>query len=145
MLFETKPKGILFKAGKTFSFVLMLGFFLAVLYLIFFQYGFLGENLLLFGAAILTLVIINVVFPRVLDAIKKNELSEGMKHGAELFAEKFSHAISVATLSITYIIGVGLVFVVSRIFGKRFMEITPAKKQSYWLDKKEMGKSDEMF
>jgi hypothetical protein len=42
-------------------------------------------------------------------------------------------------------VGVGFVWLFSRLLGKRFMEIQPAKKGSYWIDKKESGKVEEMF
>ena len=145
MRFEQKPRGRLFGAGRVFSFVLMLGFFMAVLYLLFFRHGFLQSNLLLFAEAIIALVLVNVVFPRALEKMRENELSEGMKKGAHLFGEKFSQALGWVTLSITYVIGVGFVWLISRIFRKRFIEIKAVKKQSYWIEKKEMGNEEEMF
>jgi len=145
MRFEKQKHGTLFLAGKWFSFCLMLGFFMAVFYLLVFGHGLLQQNLLLFGMAIAALVVVNVVFPRALGLVRKNELSNGMEQGSRDFAEKFSHAIGAIALSITYVLGVGTVFVLSRLFGKRFMEIRQKEKESYWVEKKESGKSEEMF
>jgi hypothetical protein len=144
MRFADGPR-IAFKAGRALSFCLALGFFLAVAFLLLFRAGFLETNLALFGEAVLALAAINIVFPRGLEAIRKNEWSRGMKDGSRLFADKLSLVIVWAGLSITYIVGVGLVFLLSRALGKTFLEIRPGKKQTYWVGKKKTGKSDEMF
>ncbi len=141
MEFEKQSLPGLARAGRVFSIALMSGFFVAVLYMLVFASQALKENLLVFGLAFLVLVVVNVVFPRVI----KTGFGRGMRLGAKEFAEKFSLAIAYIGLTITYFIGVGFVWFVSRIAGKRFMEIQPAKKESYWIEKKGLGSDEEMF
>ncbi|MFA4855694.1 MAG: hypothetical protein WC634_03860 [archaeon] len=145
MLFDEKPVGKLFGFGKAFSFYTMLGFFAGVLYLIVFQQGFLQKNIWNFAIAFAAVILVNAVFPRALKMLLKNSLSDGMLEGSKEFAERVSVAVSWVTLTLTYFFGVGLVFVLSRLAGKRFMEIKAKKKPSYWIDKKESGKIEEMF
>lgn len=144
MLFEKKPKGKLFLVGKTLSFCLALGLFAAMLGLILFNREWLKENIFLAGGTILGIIIITVVFPRAIELLKKNALSEGMKAGSLLFAEKINRAITWVLLSITYILGVGIVFLLSRIFKKRFLQLKP-KGNTFWIDKKKAGKDEDMF
>ncbi len=145
MLFDKKPVGKLFKFGKAFSFYTMLAFLTGVLYLIVFGHGFLEENIWSFAIVFAVMILINVAFPRILKMIKRNSLSDGMFEGSKEFAEKVSVVITWITLTATYFIGVGLVFIFSRLAGKKFIEIKTKKKASYWIEKKESGKIEEMF
>jgi len=145
MLFDKKPVGKLFKFGKAFSFYTMLAFLTGVLYLIVFQHEFLPANVLSFAIVFAAMILINAVFPRILKMVKKNSLSDGMLEGSKEFAEKVSVVVTWVTLTATYFVGVGSVFILSRLVGKRFMEIKTKKKSSYWIEKKETGKIEEMF
>jgi len=141
MDFERKMVSPAFMAGKAFSFVLSSALFVSILYLLLLQNELLKANLLLVAEAFVAVLLINVVFPRVV----KTGLGEGMKKGSHLFAEKVSNAITWFGLSITYVLGIGSVFVISRIVGKRFFEIQPKNKTSYWIDRTETRPPEEMF
>ncbi len=145
MLFDEKPAGKLFRFGKAFSFYTMLGFFAGVFYLLVFQNWFLQKNVWNFAIVFAAVILINAIFPRVLKMARKNGLSDGMLEGSKMFAEKVSVVVSFIALTATYFIGVGVVFLFSRLVGKRFMEIKAKKKPSYWIEKKESGKIEEMF
>jgi cytochrome c biogenesis protein CcdA len=59
----------------------------------------------------------------------------GFKKGFELFGSNITCLVNTVLLTAVYIVGVGLTFLVSRIFKKRFLETKVDKKlKTYWSE-----------
>ncbi len=81
---------------------------------------------------------------------KTKEFFEGYKEGQKSFGEHISVIINSILLTTVYFIGVGLSFIIARIFGKKFLDLSIDKeKKSYWeelnLTKKEKGEYFRQF
>lgn len=60
---------------------------------------------------------------------------KGFKQGMQNFGKNITIIVNSVLLSLVYIVGVGFVFVFSRIFGKNFLDIKLNKKrQTYWTN-----------
>lgn len=61
------------------------------------------------------------------------EFFNGLKEGQKAFGEDISFIINLVLLSVVYIIGVGITFIIAKIVGKHFLELKINKnKESYW-------------
>lgn len=107
----------------------MLAVFLSILSMVVFQ----QVDLLLF-ALLFCIVLVNIVASRLWKG-------SGVARGIELFAKCFNQAVVLLALTVTYFVAVGLVFVLSRLCRKRFIDL----KGSGWVEKKPIGKDGEMF
>jgi len=69
--------------------------------------------------------------------MKWNKFFKGLKEGQKSFGEDIAEIINLILLGIVYLIGVGLTFIIARIFGKHFLELKIDKnRKSYWGDLK---------
>ncbi len=62
---------------------------------------------------------------------------KGFKDGMAAFGKNISMIVNTIMLIITYIIGVGSAWILSRITGKKFIDIALSRRrQTYWTDLK---------
>ena len=64
-----------------------------------------------------------------------DEFIKGFKNGFKRFGEHISTGINFILLGVVYFFGVGIVSIVARLFGKKFLKTTTEKKDSYWEEK----------
>ena len=57
----------------------------------------------------------------------------GFKSGFQNFSHSIGYAVSTVVLTLTYILGVGIVFIASKIARKKFLPVE--KKESYWFER----------
>ena len=50
------------------------------------------------------------------------------------FGENISALVNGVLLFVTYVIGVGVSSLITKISGKKLLELKPSKKESYWTD-----------
>lgn len=56
-----------------------------------------------------------------------------LKEGSKKYGEEVAFLINCVLLSFAYLVGVGLTWIVARVFHKRFMALAPEpSKTSYW-------------
>jgi hypothetical protein len=102
--------------------------------------GILQEQLVIVAFLFGLNVLIGFVLPKI---FKKNKILKELKNGSALFAKKMNDFVVAIVLSIVYIIGVGPTWVLSRILGKKFLQLHTKTKMWH----KTAAKSDlkEMF
>jgi len=62
------------------------------------------------------------------------EFFVGFRKGFKEFGHFVSSIVNFILLLPVYVIGIGLVSVVSKLFRKEFLDLGKKKKKSYWLD-----------
>lgn len=129
-------KSALFNIGKRFSFILGMSVFLFIMYNMIFNREFIYQNLLVFAGILISVFIINFVWPRFLEKIGVYDFSAGQKEGMHLFGKTVNYVIVGIGTFIAYVLGVGFVFIISRIFRKEFVVICKSDKKSYWIRNK---------
>ncbi len=66
---------------------------------------------------------------------KSEKFLSGFKEGMKLFGENIALLINSFLLLIVYIFGVGFVFLLAKIFGKKFLETKiESKARTYWKE-----------
>ena len=58
----------------------------------------------------------------------------GFRKGIKEFGHNFSIIVNVVLLSIVYVLGVGLTWILAKIFKKNFLETKLSEKSTYWDD-----------
>ena len=75
-----------------------------------------------------------------------NKFFTGFKKGMNDFGHNISFIINSALLSIVYLIGVGLTFIIAKISGKHFLDFKLSKEdETYWNDLNLSKKSKEEY
>ena len=59
----------------------------------------------------------------------------GAKHGFELFGSTLTEFVTLMLLLLTYVLGIGIIAVPARVFGKRFLPFIKRRDYatSYWI------------
>lgn len=74
---------------------------------------------------------------------------DGFKEGQKIFGETIAIIVNSILLGLVYFFGVGLTSIVSKIFGRKFLDLKPENKETYWedlnLDKKKMEEYYKQF
>jgi large-conductance mechanosensitive channel len=60
----------------------------------------------------------------------------GIKDGFHAFGQHISNGINFIILAIVYYLGIGLVSLIAKITGKKFLKMSKNGKDSYWDEKK---------
>ncbi|MBM3233653.1 hypothetical protein FJZ19_01010 [Candidatus Pacearchaeota archaeon] len=63
-----------------------------------------------------------------------NQFYAGFKNGMKNFGTTISIIVNSILLLLVYLIGVGLTFLFSKIFRKKFLETKPENVKTYWKD-----------
>jgi len=110
-----------------------LGFFISAtifaIILIFLLQGVLLENFQIVFALVLVNLVITVVLPKIL----KTKHTNHYKSGVEKFFETVTKAIVTVAVTVVYIFGVGFVAVVSKITGKKFLQLKKVQASTLWI------------
>ncbi|MBN1940992.1 MAG: hypothetical protein JW772_02305 [Candidatus Diapherotrites archaeon] len=125
-----------FFLGKSLGFLVSVFVFSFVFLNIIFTPGFWHKNLVLLAELLALALILNLVLPRILKTLGEKRFSEGIHAGGMLFAKKLNSIILTIGLFLTYSLAVGFVFAISKIFGKKFLQLKKASNTSFWLAKK---------
>ncbi len=139
MLFDKKKKEIKWLENLAFLIGLCFLSYVALSVLYFHN---LYENLIYITVFVILNLILLIVAPKI---IPNNIVIESYQKGMHNFAGVINSVVSKISLSITYILGVGFVWIASRIFRKTFLDVSSDKK-SYWVAKqKKSDNFEEMF
>jgi len=67
------------------------------------------------------------------------DFGRGFKNGFQEFSKGVGHTISIFMLLLAYVIGIGIVAVISKTFRKNFLQMK--KQESYWVQRN-LGKQE---
>lgn len=66
---------------------------------------------------------------------------KGFREGFRNFSFFAVSAVNFALLSVVYLLGIGLVSIFGKLFGKHFLDMKLNNRKSYWIERR-MGKED---
>ncbi|OGG47212.1 hypothetical protein A2671_00170 [Candidatus Kaiserbacteria bacterium RIFCSPHIGHO2_01_FULL_49_13] len=69
----------------------------------------------------------------------------GLRHGARAFGDLISDSVNLVLLIAVYFVGIGLVSVIARLAGKRFLDLGRGKRESYWNPVAKQPQQDDFY
>lgn len=121
----------------------LVGFIAALSLFILIFYSLASQTLMANTFPILGLVSINLLIV-ILSRLTKYRLLAEAEGGLKLFGETISKIVVALTLILVYLIGVGPVWLISRLTGKRFVDLN-LNKTTNWVRKEKSSNLEEMF
>ena len=64
---------------------------------------------------------------------RRTAYKQGLHCGFGDFGQNIAGIVNTALLAIAYVLGVGITWLVAKIGQKRFLDLEPAKRKSYWI------------
>ncbi len=108
-----------------------LGGALGLLPIVIVGYGFFSGNVHTFFPILVPFILTNILFFAILPRMTKHAAIHDIHSGSMHVFQSINRVIVSATLVVVYVMGVGFVFLLSRLFGKRFLMLKP--KKSTWI------------
>jgi hypothetical protein len=134
---------VFFDLGRITAIFFMSIIFAVIFLKMLFDRHWLIDNVALVALALAVSILLSFALPRL---FKDSQTAKGFKEGAKRFTGALSNAITAMGLMLVYCTAVLFVFAVSRVSGKRFLELKQKKGLWHWHKKAEGNEQwKEMF
>jgi len=151
MDFVKNKDGFSSRFGRGLGLAFAVCVFLAVSYLVSGKAGFHNIDLsafvladgILFALAVAAAALVAAC--RRVDSFSLSDFAGGFRHGFADFGHGVSYVVNFLLLSVVYVIGVGAVSLLTKAFGKKYMDFGFKKSSSYYTEKNMGGGSAEDY